>query len=465
MWFWRAIVAGVLVGAVWVFYRPIVKFIDRLRLPVVRVLQVVETHPAAFGAVSGTAANGYIVAARRAALSADTPGRIVEMNVTEGSILEEGDVVARLYFKEYEAAHARAEADLEVAKAEVTRAEAAERAAESELLRRQRGENVAKAEVDDEESQRKLAQARFERQTNLFAKGIASQDDVDVAKAGIDSAKARVASAKARRKAAAAEVEDARHLKAVATADLRVAGARQAVAASAAKQAAATLDKTFIRAPFDGIVVMKDAEVGEVVSPNSQGGSNARGSVCTMVDFDSLEVQADVQETNLASVRVGATANIYLDAYPERTYKGRVSRIWPTANRQKGSIEVRIVFLQRDKDLRPDMGVRIVFLDSAAVAAVAAVAGGAGGDAGKASVARSGEKQILVPVEAVVEFDGKRGAFVLERDFVRFQVLEVGYSRAGRIAVYKGLRPGQRVVLDPPADLQTGSRVQEATGH
>ena len=226
-----------------------------------------------------------------------------------------------------------------------------------------------------------------------------------------------------------------------------MAKARATVAASAAAQAAATLDKTIVRAPFDGIVVLKDAEVGEVVSPNSQGGSNARGSVCTMVDFDSLEVQADVPETSIASVEVGAAANIYLDAFPGRTYPGRVSRVWPTANRQKGSVEVRVSFSKRDQDLRPDMGVRIVFL----------------ADGTETTPPQAeGEPQLLVPEGVVVTIAGKRGAFVLERDTVRFQPIETGETRAGQVIVKSGLSPGQRLVLDPPADLETGSRVLAA---
>jgi multidrug resistance efflux pump len=107
--------------------------------------------------------------------------------------------------------------------------------------------------------------------------------------------------------------------------------------------------------------VLKDAEVGEVVSPNVQGGSSARGSVVTMVDFASLEVQAEVPETSLAAVVVGRGASIYLDAFPEKAYAARVDRIWPTANRTKATVEVRVAFLERDERLRPEMGVRVVF--------------------------------------------------------------------------------------------------------
>ncbi len=113
-------------------------------------------------------------------------------------------------------------------------------------------------------------------------------------------------------------------------------------AAAARDLAQATLDKTDVRAPFDGIVVLKDAEVGEVVSPNVQGGGNARGAVCTMVDFDSLEVQANVPETTLGRRCVGAPADVFLDAYPDQRLRRHVDRIWPTADRQKATVEVRV---------------------------------------------------------------------------------------------------------------------------
>src|SRR5262249_57017755 len=177
---------------------------------------------------------------------------------------------------------------------------------------------------------------------------------------------------------------------------------------AARDQAQATLDKTEVRAPFDGIVVLKDAEVGEVVSPNVQGGSNARGSVVTMVDFASLEVQAEVPETNLPAVVVGRSARIYLDAFPDKLYRGRVDRIWPTANRTKATVEVRVAFLDRDDKLRPEMGVRVVFEEE-------------GAKMPESSAPADARPVMLVPLDAVVKVGGERGVFVLERDRVRFQ--------------------------------------------
>jgi RND family efflux transporter MFP subunit len=291
---------------------------------------------------------------------------------------------------------------------------------------------------------------------SLLEKDAASQADVDDAEAALDTAKARVASAEARLHAAASEVQDAGHRADVAAANLKVAEARVLVAGAARDQAAATLDKTFVRAPFSGIVVLKDAEVGEVVSPNSQSGGSARGAVCTMVDFDSLEVQAEVQETSLSQVKLGAAAHIYLDAYPEQLYRGQVDRIWPTANRQKATVEVRIRFLARDQKLRPEMGVRVVFV------ADKSPGNRQPDDQIPQQVAK--EPQVLIPDGAVVEISGKTGAFVLERDVVRFQVIAVGERRAGRTHVQQGLRPGQHIVLDPPASLQDGARVRVQKG-
>lgn len=441
-WFTRAVVLVVLAATTWVFYRPILSFVDQFRLPHVQVIRVTESHPAAIGAVSGAAANGYIVAARRAALSADTPGRIVELHVTEGSVVKKGAVVARLFYEEVKAGLQRAKANVIASKADVARADAGLQASKADEQRRTRGEQVAEALAEEAQANLRLAQARFGRTQDLFARKIASQDEVDASQAELDAATARLSTANARIQASLAESRDGKHKVSVARASLEVAKAQHLVAISMEQQAAATLDKTYVRAPFDGIVVQKDAEVGEVVSPNSIGGSSARGSVCTMVDFASLEVQADVPETNITSVKLGAAANIYLDAYPGRTYPGRVSRIWPTASRQKASIEVRVVFEKRDQDLRPDMGVRVVFLTDE-----------------KASTTAVSKPQILIPEDTLVEIAGKTGVFVLERDIVRFQVIKTGGQRASKVTVLDGLRKNQQIVTKPAGDLKDGIRV------
>lgn len=432
---------AILAGLVWVFSAPLLRLVDRLRLPTVRVMRVVESHPASAGMVRGTAANGHIVATRRAALSADNPGRIVEMNVTEGLRVRQGEIVARLYSDEYAAALRHAEAELESASVSVERLEVGILSAEAELDRNTKVAEEILEQVREAEANQKLAQQEFDRVTDLVKRGISSHADSDLARSALDARSAQLRAATARLRGAEASISLSKARMRAAQVDLEVAQADVRVHRAARDLAAATLAKTEVRAPFDGIVVLKDAEVGEVVSPNSQGGSNARGSVCTMVDFASLEVQAEVPETSLSGVELDAPATIYLDGYPEQAFSGRVDRIWPTANRQKATIEVRIIFDQLDKRMRPEMGVRVVFSSQGAREALAC------------------EPAILVPQEAVVETQEASGVFVLERDVARFQQVELGGFRTGRVPVRSGLNVGQMVVIDPPLSLRSGDRV------
>jgi RND family efflux transporter MFP subunit len=445
---WPWILLALLLGAGFLFRAPLLHLIDRARLPPVRVVQVTQSHPAAVGAVRGAASNGYIVAARRAALSADTPGRIVELNVTEGSVVKKGDVVARLYADEYRALLQRAQAELTSAQANVERAGAAVNLALARVEQRQRMRTAADAAVREANANAQLATTRLSRAQDLATTGVRAQDAVDEAIALRDQAAAQVNAAQARLEAAIVDVTDAERQVDVARAEHQVAQAQASIAAASVEQAQATLDKTEVRAPFDGVVVLKDAEVGEVVSPNVQSGSNARGAVCTMVDFASLEVQAEVPETTLAAVSIGGNAEVFLDAFPDRRYRGRVDRIWPTANRQKATVEVRVKLLEPDAVLRPEMGVRVVFAPA---------------DAAEEAPAAS-KPQILLPETAVVEIGGKTGAFVLERDVARFVVIDAGERKNARVEIRSGLRPGQRVVLDPPSTLQDGDRVRLPAG-
>jgi RND family efflux transporter MFP subunit len=444
-WLPPALGAAAVLAGLWIFRAPLARLVDGVRLPAVRVVEVVESSPLSAAAISGTAANGHVVAARRAALSADAPGRVVELNVTEGSVVREGDVVARLYSEEHAAALARAEADAAAARASRDSAAAGVAAALASVERAGRAEAAAGARREEAASSRRLADLDLERTESLAADGVVSARDRDAARQQADAARAREAAADADALAAEAARRDAEAACDLARAEEAAAGARVDAALAARDQARATLAKTEVRAPFDGVVVLKDAEVGEVVSPNSLGGSSARGSVATLVDFGSLEVQADVPESSIAAVTPGAPVRIYLDAWPERPYAGRVSRIWPTANRQKATIEVRASFDERDQRLRPDMGVRVVFL---------------AGDAPAAGPERPSGPTILIPEEALTRDGGRTGVLVVERDRVRFQPVAAGARRAGRVTIESGLSPGERVVISPPSGLADGDRVR-----
>lgn len=448
------VLAGLGAGG-WLCWPRLSVVLDEFRLPAVQTYLIPELRPAAAAAVRGTAANGYIVAARRAALSSDVPGRIVELSVREGSVVRQGEIVARLFADEFRAALDRALADRETAAATLVRAAAAATAASADLQQVEATVAALAAQVEEATAQLQFATLECDRQRSLLASGAGSGRELERADSEATALRARVRTLAANLTASDTAIAAAKQRAVVATAEVRVAEAQQKAAAAAAALAKATLDKTDVRAPFDGIVVLKDAEVGEVVSPNVQGGSNARGAVCTLVDFDSLEVQANVPETTLAAVQQGAPAVVFLDAFPEQRYEGRVDRIWPTADRQKATIEVRVKLLRRDERLRPEMGVRVVFERPGEVAA--------------APTPGTDENLLLVPESALfppppgtagVGDPSARAAFLVERDVVRLVAVSIADRRGNQIAVRRGLAVGQRLVLQPPTSLQDGDRVR-----
>jgi HlyD family secretion protein len=450
-WVAPAVVLLLVVGLGWLFRGPILGFVDGLRLPEVRTVVVRRSSPISAAAATGTSANGYVVAKTRAALSADTPGRIVSLNVEEGTVVKKGDIVARLYSDEYAALLRAAEADLVLAQSGIGRARAERKVDEDELLRLRAAQMSAEADIGRAQSIQTLAGLEFKRATKLLAEQVDTVERVDRAKAGLDAAQAGVELAKAQLETAVRATAQGESRLAVADVAAQQAAARVTVSTAMRDQAKATLDKTEVRAPFDGIVVLKDAEVGEVVSPNVQGGSNARGSVVTMVDFASLEVEAEVPETSLSAVVIGRPAKIYLDAFPDAPYPARVSRIWPTANRSKATVEVRVEFLRRDDKLRPEMGVRVVFE-------------GEGASEPVPSDAAPAKPVLLVPLEAVVKSGGEQGVFLVERDRVRFQKVKLGPESNGRSVVEEGITDGDRIVLGPPSTLESGDRIREKSG-
>ena len=318
---------------------------------------------------TGTAANGYIVPRRRAALSTDIPGRLVELNVEEGSRVSEGDVVARLDSRELEAGQKRLQAEIKSAKAI--------------------------------EKQTRLA---LERQQKLAKTEDVSASALESAEASFEGAAARVQSLEA-----------------------------------SLMEVMVRLDKSTVYAPFSGVVVQKNAEVGEVVVA-SGGGTNARGSVATLVDFDTLEVQIELSQTALEAARVGAPLLIYLDAYPEEGYRGQVRQVWPTASRAKATVELRAEFLERDERLLPELGVRVVFVSE--------------------EESNPTPPMVLLPKSALIQ--GSEPAVFIIRDGLlekRPLTLRDDFDDS-LIEVGSGLIGGETVVMDPDPGLKAGDAVK-----
>ena len=209
------------------------------------------------------------------------------------------------------------------------------------------------------------------------------------------------------------------------------------------------LDNTVVRAPFAGVVIAKAAQPGEIVSPLSAGGGFTRTGIGTIVDMDSLEVEVDVGESYIGRVQPEMPVQATLNAYPDWKIPAEVIAIIPTADRGKATVKVRVALKQKDPRIVPDMGVNVSFLEPAAPLQ---------------AEQQTPPRGVRVPAAAVAERDGKDVAFVLDDDNERVQLreLEVGRSLGGDRQVVSGLVAGDTVVLDPPADLQDGSRVVPA---
>jgi HlyD family secretion protein len=255
----------------------------------------------------GLSASGYVVARRKATVAAEITGRVVELFVDEGMVVRAGQVVARLD-------SVLAETDLSLAQSKVAAAEAAATAIAAEL---------------------RDAERIFGRVQSLSQKNIASEADLTKAEAKVGILRAQLGQAQANLQTARLDVE----------------------------RSAKVLDKHGIRAPFDGVVVERSAQPGEVISPISAGGGFTRTGICTIVDMDSIEIEVDVNEAFIGRVRAGGAISAVLDAYPDWTIPAAVIAVVPTANREKATVKVRIGLKQKDPRILPDMAVKVKFLD------------------------------------------------------------------------------------------------------
>jgi RND family efflux transporter MFP subunit len=224
---------------------------------------------------------------------------------------------------------------------------------------------------------------------------------------------------------------------------LDVSVAQANAARAQAKLAEATLENTRVRSPFAGTVLRKDAEVGEIVAPSSAGGGLTRTAIVTMADLSTLEVEVDVNEAYIAQVVNGQPARITLDAYPDTSFAGRVRQVVPTADRQKATVLVKVSILDRDPRILPEMGAKVVF------------------DAQNGQVAAA-PRRVFVPQAALVQSGGRAFVWVMENGAVREQAVDVGPARGDRVEVRQGLAGGESLVLTPPANLKTGSKVKLA---
>ncbi len=329
-------------------------------------------------------ASGYVVAQRKAAVASKITSQLVSLNVEEGSRVKKGEIIACLENEDAVAARNRASANLHVSRA---------------------GLRQAKAELRD-------AMLSFHREKNLLNQGISTPTEYDAALARYKKAIAAVAGARAAIKAGIAALQEARVL----------------------------LGYTLIRAPFDAVVLTKNADIGDIVTPIGAS-TNARAAVVTIADMSSLQVEADVSESNLELVKAGQPCEIQLDALPESRFRGEVHMIVPTADRSKATVMVKVRFIEKDSRILPEMSAKVAFLSRPT---------------------GSEERKPLMTInpEAVITRNGNHVVFLVKDNRAVQTSVILGTQVGDMVEVIDGVKQGDKVVVKPRGKLKDGSRIK-----
>ncbi len=347
----------------------------------VEAATVTTAYPTA--AITVLNATGRVAAWRKAAVSTKATGRLEWLGVQEGTRVKEGEIIARLENLDVAAARDSAVATTAAARANLEQGE---------------------AEMRDAESSYKRAQ-------DLYDKKFISESALDTARARYEKAKASISSLKA---------------------SIGVADAN-------ARQASVSVEQTLIRAPFDGIVLTKNANMGDIITPFSSA-ADSKGAVVNMADMDTLEVEADVSEASIAKIREGMPAEIQLDAYPDMRLMGKVSRIVPTVDRTKATLLVKVSFVEKDPRVLPDMSSKVAFLS-------------------REPKPEERKPVTAVRPEAVVKRGDRDVVYLIGEKNVVKEVAVGKPEKLGDLVQVGGVKAGDKVVLSPTERVRDAATV------
>lgn len=329
---------------------------------------------------------GYVVAQRKAAISSKATGRLDALYVIEGDKVKQGDIIGRIESADVQAALDQQKAQLEVQKAAL--------------------EN-ATAELED-------AEISLKRQQELRKENVGTQADLDAAINRVKKAKAQIQSAKA----------------SIATQE------------SAIRASLVQVENTIIRAPFDGTILNKNANVGEVITALG-GAAGSRGAVVTLADMTSLQVEADVSESAIQKIQENQPVEISVSAISDKKYKGIVNKIIPTADRAKGTVQVKIRFDDIDERVLPEMGAKVNFLKINTVVNEI-----------------ESKPKLLIPQTAIQTKNGKKTVFVVKDNAAQETAVSTGTILGEYVEITNGLMNGDVIILAPSDNIQQGSKVQ-----
>ncbi|MGO9612279.1 MAG: efflux RND transporter periplasmic adaptor subunit [Dissulfurispiraceae bacterium] len=331
-------------------------------------------------------ASGYVVAERKAAVASKITSSLISLTVEEGSHVKAGQIIARLEGNDAVAARDQSVANLRVAKTNLEQ---------------------ANAELND-------ATLAYNRDKALVNREYIARADYDTAEARFLKAKAAVAGAEAAIKAASAALQGAN----------------------------VALEYTLIRAPFDAVVLTKDADVGDIITPLGAA-ANAKAAVVTLADMNSLEVEADVSESNLQLVKIGQPCELQLDALPEARFRGAVHMIVPTADRSKATVMVKVRFIDKDARILPEMSAKVAFLSR--------------------EVAPDEEKpRLALNPAAIRDHNGGKIVFLIKDARAVETPVTVGPAIGDMMEVLAGVKAGDKIVIKPLDRLKNGDKIKVA---
>jgi HlyD family secretion protein len=368
-------------------------------------------------------ATGYIVAHHKINVNSKVTGRVAWIGVEKGDKVKQGQILVRLEDDEFRAAVEQARGAVRMAEGHL-----------KELENGSRPEEVSRAEHDLEEARATLANDRsnVERARGLARDGVFSRQQLDDAQARFEASQHRVTSIENTYKLAklgprAEQIEQARG-------DLARARGQLAFAQS-------QLEATQIRAPVNGTILQRTAEKGELVSSQFASGTEGGllGTVVSLADLTDIQAELDISQNDFAKLSPKQKAFVSTDAFPDRKYDGNIAEISPEANRQKATVQVKVQVLNPDDYLKPDMNATVQFLST--------------------NGAASSRGGVFVPGGAVRDRENKKVAWALNNNVASPHAVEVIEPRAGGFLV-DGISAGSTLILDPPATLQPGDKVQ-----